>query len=246
MNPARLRKTWDALSAADPWRAILGRPGETGPTDAGELFASGMWEIKEAMERAGELGLPARRRAALDFGCGAGRLTQALAEYFDVVTGVDVSPAMLELARRHNRHGGRCRYVLVETADLRQFPNASFDFIYSNITLQHVPPRLTRSYLAEFLRLLAPDGLLMFHLPSHRRRPAVARWLPGNLYPRLARLAWAAAHPGRPVVPMYGVRPKTVKAWIEGSGGRVLAAEPRDSAGPEWVSFRYSVAKTPR
>ncbi len=246
MKLARLRKTWDALSAADPWRAILGRPGEGEPIEAEELFDSGVWEIREAMERAGELGLPALRRAALDFGCGAGRLTQALAEYFDAVTGVDVSPAMLELARRHNRHGERCRYALVGAADLRQFPDAAFDFIYSNITLQHVPPRLTRSYLAEFLRLLAPDGLLMFHLPSHRRRPAIAGRFPGNLYPWLARLAWAAAHPGRPVVPMYGVRRERVTAWIERSGGRVLAVEPRESAGPEWVNFRYSVARNPR
>ena len=243
MDLTRLRSTWDRLSATDPWRAILGRPGEGRPVDADELFATGLWEIREAMERAGELGLPARRRTALDFGCGAGRLTQALAEHFETVTGVDVSPAMLELARRYNRRGDRCRYLLVEGEDLGRFPDASFDFVYSNITLQHLPPRLVRAYLSEFLRLLAPGGLAMFHLPSHRVSPAAARLLPGDVYARLARLLWPLVHPGRPVVPMYGVKRENVTTWIEACGGRVLAVEPSDSAGPEWVSYRYAAAK---
>ena len=50
-------------------------------------------------------GSPAARRSALDFGCGIGRLSQALAEHFDQVYGVDISPKMIELARAAQSQG---------------------------------------------------------------------------------------------------------------------------------------------
>jgi SAM-dependent methyltransferase len=46
-----------------------------------------------------------------------------------------------------------------------------FDFIVSNIVLKHVPPEIACSYIREFLRVLAPEGIAVFQLPSHHRRP---------------------------------------------------------------------------
>ena len=48
-------------------------------------------------------GLPRARALALDFGCGAGRLSRALAAHFEHVVGVDVSASMIETARALNR-----------------------------------------------------------------------------------------------------------------------------------------------
>jgi SAM-dependent methyltransferase len=81
------------------------------------------------------------RRRAVDFGCGASRLTQALARYFEHVTGVDISAPMIELARAHDRTGGHYEYLINTRPDLSALPSASFDFIYSNMTLQHMPGR---------------------------------------------------------------------------------------------------------
>ena len=58
---------------------------------------------------------------ALDFGCGIGRLTQSLADYFDKVTGVDIAPAMISLANEYHNNKTRCEYVLHENADPRLF-----------------------------------------------------------------------------------------------------------------------------
>lgn len=52
---------------------------------------------------------------------------------------------------------------------LRLFDAGSFAFIISNIVLQHVQPSLATEYLREFLRILAPGGVLIFQLPSHQR-----------------------------------------------------------------------------
>src|SRR5262249_61977542 len=113
-------------------------------------------------------GIDVVRRRALDFGCGAGRLTQALAAYFERVDGVDIAASMLATARRYNRHPETCHYHLNTAPDLRLFESGAFTFAYSVLVLQHIEPQHSKAYLRELLRLLAPGGLLVFQLPSHR------------------------------------------------------------------------------
>ena len=45
MSLGELRKTWDTMAVSDPWRAILGRPGEGKQWDAEEFFQSGEYEV---------------------------------------------------------------------------------------------------------------------------------------------------------------------------------------------------------
>ena len=163
-----LRRSWGHFGARDPFWAALTTDGKRGRWSAEEFFLSGEQEIASVLERARALGLEAPRRRALDFGCGPGRLTQALALHFEAVDGVDIAPSMIEHARELNRHPDRCRYVLNQADDLRCFADGSFTFIYSVLVLQHMPPELSRGYISEFLRLLAPSGLLVFQVPSHR------------------------------------------------------------------------------
>jgi hypothetical protein len=78
---------------------------------------------------------------------------------------------------------------------LDSLPAKSFQLIYSNIVLQHVLPDVAVSYLHEFFRLLEPDGLLVFQLPSHRDSPVEAeiKPMPDDAY--RAGIALAAALP---------------------------------------------------
>jgi len=99
--------------------------------------------------------------------------------------------------------------------------------------------------LREFLRVLSGDGLLLFHLPSHRQAPALARLLPGNLYSHCARLLWPITHRGQPMLEMYGMRQEKAVAFLERHGGRVLEAREKGSAGEDWVSYRYAVMRSP-
>jgi ubiquinone/menaquinone biosynthesis C-methylase UbiE len=166
-----------------------------------------------------------------------GRVTQALAEYFDEVTGVDIAPAMLERARRCNRRGDRCRYVLNAQTHLRAFPTACFDLVYSRITLQHLPRRYIRTYLAEFIRVLRPRGLLVFQLPDRYRN-----WryrISHGLYRLVTR---RLLH--RPdVMEMYGIPRERVIALLEAHGARVLAIEEDPVAGREWLSWRFFASR---
>jgi SAM-dependent methyltransferase len=135
--------------------------------DPETFFATGRAEIDAALRRAKELGLvPRRRRRALDFGCGVGRLTQGLARHFDRVDGVDIAERMVREARRHDQTGGRCHYHVDTTGHLGRFADGSCDLVYSTLVLQHIEPVDALRYIAEMVRVLAPGGVLVFHVPS--------------------------------------------------------------------------------
>lgn len=170
----RHRRDWEELAAVDPLWAILAAPEwRWGQWPIDEFFATGEAEIGQVLEFAAELGYPERHERALDFGCGVGRLTRALAGRFQEAVGVDISAEMIRLARELNP-GENPSFELNTRSDLTQFSSDSFDFVYSVLVLQHLPSKdLVRSYLNEFLRVLRPGGLAVFqaleHLPLAQR-----------------------------------------------------------------------------
>ena len=170
MSLDELQRTWDALGRDDPMGVILDYPLRLGQWEAEEFFATGELEIDTVLARAKPYGVPKLHGRALDFGCGVGRLTQAMCRHFEGADGVDIAPSMITAARELNRHGDRCRYHLNAERSL-PFDDATFDFVYSNITLQHMPPGLARAYISELARVLRERGLLVFQLPTGRRAP---------------------------------------------------------------------------
>jgi len=162
-----LQQVWEDWARADPLWAILSYPSKTERRwDSEEFFLTGKAEIQEVMDDLARRSIAVRRGRALDFGCGVGRLTQALAEFFERCDGVDISPTMVDRAREYNRFPERCTFHVNGAPDLQIFPSGSFDFIYSNIVLQHIEPELSERYVREFVRILANGGLAMFQVPS--------------------------------------------------------------------------------
>jgi SAM-dependent methyltransferase len=167
MNLDDLQRHWETFGRRDPLGAILTDPARRGNRwDEAEFLATGRDEVAAALEHARRLGLPRRRRRALDFGCGAGRLTQALAAFVDEAVGVDIAPSMIALARALNRVGDRCTFHVNDRPNLARFEDGSFDVIYTGRVLQHMEPRYAEAYLREFARVLAPGGYLSFDLPA--------------------------------------------------------------------------------
>ncbi len=143
MSLKDLRDNWDEFAKADPLWAILTVPKkEGGKWNVDEFFQTGREEIDELIQYIRSLGISTPHRRALDFGCGIGRVTQALASHFDDVHGVDIAPSMIELANSHNRYVGKCNYHLNYSDRLAMFPDCTFDLVYSNIAL-HICDRRT-------------------------------------------------------------------------------------------------------
>jgi ubiquinone/menaquinone biosynthesis C-methylase UbiE len=169
MSVKRQSQDWEELANLDAYWAILSSPqGKYGKWNMGEFFRSGEVEIAGIMAQAEQLGYPTGRERALDFGCGVGRLTRALSQHFRYCDGVDISEAMIAKARELNGTLPDCTFTVNKREDLDAFPDDHFDLIYTSLVLQHLPNRQAiLSYLAEFIRTLKADGMLVFQLPRH-------------------------------------------------------------------------------
>jgi SAM-dependent methyltransferase len=167
MDLQELQSNWNQFGRLDPLFAILTNPEKReNRWNVDEFFHTGENEIKSVIGYLNALCLPLTFGRALDFGCGVGRLTQALCRYFKECDGVDIACSMIDQARELNRFGHRCRYHINTVEDLQLFGSDTFDFIYSTIVLQHMEPRYSSRYIQEFLRVLKPRGIALFQIPS--------------------------------------------------------------------------------
>jgi SAM-dependent methyltransferase len=233
---------WDDMGDLDPCWAILSEPGtKFGGWNLGEFLATGEDEIEKVMRAGQRFGLPATRDVALDFGCGIGRLTFAMAHYFRQVVGVDISESMLRQAAALNR-SPKCAFVANAT-DCLPFPSDSFDFIYTAIVLQHVPEKqIVRRYISEFVRTLKPGGLLVMQIPSYiplrrrlQARPRFYAWLRKAGVPSRMLYERLGLHP----IPMTFLSEKDVVTSLTQSGGRMLEIIPDRRAGDHINSRTY-------
>jgi SAM-dependent methyltransferase len=237
-------RDWDDLAELDPLWAVLSEPAFTGGGGGvDELFASGAGEVSGALDVARELGRPTRFGSALDFGCGVGRLTRALASRFDRCTGVDVSPKMLDVARRLNADVTNVEFVLNSRADIGMFESGSFDLVYSSIVLQHLRSRAEIGrFISELVRVTAPDGLAVFQVPdeiSLRYRLQPRRRAYGVLR-RAGVSSQSLYRRGLNPIQVRALAEPRVRAVVEAAGGRVERVLADDSV-PPLTSNRYFV-----
>jgi SAM-dependent methyltransferase len=111
----------------------------------------------------------------LELGCGTGRVLVPLLEANHTVTGVDISPALLDLARAKTRITHHVTRITLQQADLRTFdlPEKSFAFAFcTSNTLMHLNTQADqRGVLRNAYRHLQPGGFLLIDLFN----PDVAR-----------------------------------------------------------------------
>lgn len=169
MGVEKLQAVWNRLGADDPLWAVLSDPAMKG----------GRWELDEFMltgadhvqrylvDRVRRHGLSLGDRV-LDFGCGVGRLSQALASHATRVVGIDIAASMIDLAKRINAHPDSVDFIHF---DGRRFPFAdnSFDSAVSLMVVQHSPPEVQLRSLLELQRVVRPGGVVVVQIPSEPR-----------------------------------------------------------------------------
>lgn len=105
----------------------------------------------------------APRRSVLEYGCGVGNFTFELAAMGARVTGIDISPKAIDVAKgRAEQHGVEGIAFHVMDAENMDFPDASFDVVIGSAILHHLD--LKRS-AEEILRVLRPGGKALFIEP---------------------------------------------------------------------------------
>lgn len=246
------QQAWRDWGDLNPLYAILTDPKYRHGGDVGEFYASGAGIVNAVLHETSQLGLAESRRSALDFGCGVGRLTFPLADHFDEVVGVDVSPTMIAKAQELHQRSERCRFVVNQVDDLSIFPSESFDFVTSLLVLQHLPStEAIESFLGEFVRVLRVGGAIVFQLPTAvpAHRPPRPSWRsrtgfktrsaialrrvgfnPNFLY---EHLDWV------PEMTMIGVSEERVRSVLGAAGGRIVHIGPAevDAGGTKFLTY---------
>ena len=145
----------------------------------------------------------------LDVGCGGGLLSEALAREEAQVTGIDLSPELLKVARLHGLESGiKVEYREVAVEALAQETPASFDAVTCMEMLEHVPD--PASVIAACAQLLKPGGRL-FVSTLNRTPAAFALAIVGAEY--IARLLPTGTHSYRDFI-----KPSELSAWLRGAG----------------------------
>ena len=119
-----------------------------------------------------DLVLPhAQGKDVLEIGCGTGLILTRIAEVAATARGVDISPGMLEGARRRGLD------VVEGSATALPFDDCSFDLVYSFKVLAHVEEIGTA--LQEAARVLRPGGEAVLEFYSRRSLRYLAKRLGG-------------------------------------------------------------------
>ena len=223
------------------WAVLVTPEGRRGGWHAEEFFATGRSEVDGALTAAAKFGARPGHAVALDFGCGVGRLSIALAAHADRVIGVDLSPPMLDQARG-NDDTGRCTFVLNTGTDLSMVDDGSVDIAYSSLVLQHIPPPHNAKYLDELLRVLRPGGLLVVQLATRPDRSA--RGLVARIAPQVAMRFAQRCLLGYPApMEMHAMSTDSVISAAVNRGADVLGAVVEPMYGGHWRYTRYFIEK---
>jgi 2-polyprenyl-3-methyl-5-hydroxy-6-metoxy-1,4-benzoquinol methylase len=229
------RRAWDQLARDDPLWAVLSDPDEDSSRwDQAEFLATGETDVRDLFRHIETLGVSVRRGSALDFGCGAGRLSRALSSRFETVVGVDSSAPMIGFARRMHSERGNLRFEQITTRRLPTIQTGSFDFVYSRLVLQHIQVGLALEYISDFFRVLSAGGVAAFSAPAiDPRRLRTFR-------PALRAVRELMALKAR--MSVSAIPRRSVERTVAASSGRMIAVLD-DEAPPGWPGFLYVAEK---
>lgn len=158
----RVARFWDARAREDALRYSV--PGA--PVRDPEGFGDDAEAVMRALtDHVGYVADGAG--VAIDLGCGAGRLTTALAQRAETVVACDVSPLMLDAARARIGATPGVDFRVAHAADLRGIGPGEADTVLALGVLPHLPTvELVEDAIAELGRVLRPGGTAVFDVRS--------------------------------------------------------------------------------
>lgn len=163
----RPENDWKTLGEIDPYYGVLSaekfKSSKLDDKSREQFFASGVAHVNRVFDVLKDTFGVTPNGKALDFGCGVGRITGALAPHFETVIGLDIAPGMITEAARiaEQHHLSNIRYALSDSnANLE--PD-SYDFVHSYIVFQHIPVRVGEAIIRDILSSLKIGGIGAIH-----------------------------------------------------------------------------------
>lgn len=161
---SRMERDWDARAREAPEHYIASAHCRW---RMDEFFQSGEINVDNYVLADAEVmwGKKPSQMRVLEIGCGAGRMTRALAASFREVHAVDISTEMVALAKRNLSDLRNVFLYKNNGIDLLELPDQSFDFAFSFIVFQHIPIlRIIENYVREVHRCLKPGSVFKFQV----------------------------------------------------------------------------------
>jgi SAM-dependent methyltransferase len=165
-----VRQTWTSLGANNPHFSVLTNPlyhrDSLNPEAEEDFYKTGAIEVGVFLSVCERNRIePNFSGAAIELGCGVGRIAEPLAAHFHKYLGADISAPHLALARERAQRVGLKNVEYVLLSDLLE-SNSTYDLFFSSIVLQHNPPLVIAYLLDHMLKRLKPGGLGFFQIPS--------------------------------------------------------------------------------
>lgn len=148
---------WNLAGLFNPWQAVL-----EDTKNAKEVYR----RSEDIVNLLRKLKLINKQSAVLDIGCGVGRAELNLAKKVKEIVGIDISPSMISLAKKHIKDQN-AKFYINNGQDLKEFENNSFDLVFSILVFQHLPQEVFVNYLKESFRVLKDAGKICFQIPIY-------------------------------------------------------------------------------
>jgi 2-polyprenyl-3-methyl-5-hydroxy-6-metoxy-1,4-benzoquinol methylase len=162
----RIRQQWTAVGEREPYVSVLADEKYSLSTiseNLTEFRESGAMGIRQLQQLAKKNGVQIQYGTCMELGCGVGRLTAHLAQNFQNMIGVDISPANMGVCRAYMQELG------LKNTDLRLMKEITeleaigeFDAFVSFIVIQHNPPPIQKYILDTLLEKLRPGAVFLF------------------------------------------------------------------------------------
>lgn len=160
---------WESYAATDPYYAVgtfdKYRARNIDDAARAEFFESGedhIAHVFDTLERRFDVKL--KPNAALDYGCGVGRLLIPLAGRCDDVTGVDISPRMLDEAASNLAERKLENVALRDSEEFLSADWEKYDFVHTYIVVQHIDPKIGYGIIRKMAERLETGGFGMIHV----------------------------------------------------------------------------------
>lgn len=167
----------------------------------GEIHIQRIWkEIEESFVK------NFKPKNAMDFGCGVGRLVLPLASRCENVVGVDISPQMIEEARKNCTERGFKNINFALSDDNLSKVEGNFDLIHSFIVFQHINPEIGEIIFKKMIEKLSAGGIgiLQFTFNHRADKASIYRFKMYRDFPFVYRLRnLFTSQKNEPLMPMY-------------------------------------------
>ena len=155
-----VRDYWDAH--VDDWKIARHTPGT--PEFFEEIEAYRFEKLRYLEEIVDFSAFPGKR--VLDVGCGVANDLSRFARGGALVTGIDIAPRAIELARENFLQRALQGEFHVMNGEAMAFPDDAFDVVYCHTVLHFSPSPQTM--IREIHRVLKPEGLAILMMVNRR------------------------------------------------------------------------------